>query len=532
MTFRVSRLFSDHMVLQRNREVVLWGWDAPSTRIEAGVAGLKAHGTADSSGRWQVTLPPCSADGTFELSVCGSESVTFQDVCFGEVWICSGQSNMEWPLKHSLNPLPEIASADLPRMRFFRVPKVLSDPPPAEPSARWQPCTPEIAGDFSAVAYYFGKRLLHDLDCPIGLIDTSWGGTTAEAWTPRDALSKHHELEHFVRKYDQAIANQAEIAQDYQTAHNRWCAAHYHFDAGNTGITMGWAQPHFDDSLWRSMEMPTYWSQRGHNCNGAFWFRRSVELPASLLGRPLTLSLGTLDDYNETYFNGVKVGESKSNGDGEHLIPRIYTIPEHLIRAGINHLAVRIFDRFGDGGMGGTPQQLWLGNGNDRLSLAGPWRYEIERALPRTIPPLCPPPVVPWSATSHNGPGVLFDNLIRPLTPLSAAGFLWYQGESNVGRSQEYTELFQTLITSWRSAFGDPLRPFLFAQLPHYCPPPEQIKAGDGWEELRVAQSAALCLPKTGMAVTLDLGDPNNIHPILKKPVGDRLADQARALVY
>jgi sialate O-acetylesterase len=533
---KLNSLFADHMVLQRERPIAVWGTGAPGERVTISVAGKSAEAKTDGDGKWSAQLPALPAGGPFEMTVQGEgRSKTFRDVLIGEVWIGSGQSNMEWPVEASDNAEAEERSANFPNIRMFTVVKRGAGEPIDEAAGEWIASAPESVKKFSAVLYFFGRHLHKVLGVPIGLIHTSWGGTPAEAWTSRSALRAEPATRRLVERDEQSVKSSDEVERaknDLQRAFAEWEEEVYHKDLSNEGVGRGWASAAFDDASWKTMELPNVWQSAGLSHNGAVWFRRQLDVPAAWAGKDLTLELGALDDFDTTYFNGEQVGATGKETPNFWMTPRSYRLPGRLVKAGKNVIAVRIFDRGGVGGFAGTAKQMALSRTDgESIPLAGQWRYEVEKAIPlldmsKFRPAPQPPrlPDDPWFSSS------LYHGMIHPLIPYTIRGATWYQGESNADRAEQYRGLFAAMITDWRTRWGWDF-PFFFVQLANFTYPVPQ-PVDNEWAELREAQSAALRLPNTGMAVAIDIGDAADIHPRNKQDVGRRLALAAEKIVY
>jgi sialate O-acetylesterase len=529
---RVSALIGDHMVVQRGRPIRLAGTDVPGQTVRATLAGRVVTGKADAAGRWALALPALEAGGPFELQIQGSRALTFADVWSGEVWLASGQSNMELPLTRTFGG-EQAAAGGCPGIRFFTVPQKTSAAPQVETDGKWQLCDPTLAAAFSAAAFHFGRDIHRALGVPVGLVQAAWGGTPAEAWTPREALTADPALKPLVDTLD-AVENDPQRRADLAKAVADWEAKNFHQDTGNRGEKLGFAKG--AGAGWAKMEIPQVWENAGLAIDGAVWFRREVTLPEGWGGHDLALSLGAIDDFDVTYWNGERIGATGAETKMYYAAPRHYTVPARLCKAGRNIVAVRVFDHYGSGGFAGSPAQLSVGPADASaapLPLGGTWLYKIERRLPPAKADWASRPAMgadePQSAT------VLWNGMLAPLAAAgsSFAGVIWYQGETNVGRAAQYRTLFSTMIRAWRAAFHDPALPFLFVQLPNYDDPLGKAPLGEGgWAELREAQAAALREPKTAMAVTLDVGEGDNLHPRNKREVGRRLALAAFKLVY
>ena len=540
---KVDAWIGDHMVVQRDRPMKLSGTAAPDEAVTTTIAAAKASTKADATGRWSVTLPPLAAGGPYTLGVRGPNHLTFTDVWAGEVWFASGQSNMEFPLQRSKGGA-DAAALGCSGVHLFTV----ANPPAAAPAAKvageWRACDAASAIGFSAAAFHFGRELHRALGVPVGIVQASLGGTPAEAWTPREALRADATLAPMVEALDAAMNDKA-LQEELAKKLAAWEAKNFHQDQENRGEKRGWARG--GGGKWETMTIPQLWEAAGQNVDGAIWFRREVTIPEAWGGAELTLSLGAIDDFDVTYWNGERVGATGTETPQYWSAPRKYQVPGRLVKVGRNVLAVRVFDHFGGGGFAGTPAQLNVrrstapaasapADAGDEapLPLAGPWAYKIERKLK--------PAVADWStrpkllgADDPSSPTVLWNGLVAPLAGLTVAGVIWYQGESNVARAHQYRTLFPAMIRGWRAAWNDPKLPFLFVQLPNFDGAAAAAKPPLGespWAELREAQAQALREPRTAMAVTLDIGEPKDIHPREKQEVGRRLALAALKMVY
>lgn len=524
---KLASVFCDHAVLQRDMPIPVWGWAEPGETVTVSLTGNQAAAMAGADGAWRVTLPALPAGGPHEMTVAGRETVVLRDLLIGEVWACSGQSNMQMTLHTVQNGEEEVAASDYPSIRLFTVPNIPSMEPKADIEAEWKVCSSKTSGPFSAVGYFFGRKLHQELGVPVGLINTSWGGTVAEAWTSIGALRSKPELHSIVDLFDSIDPNDPGTAA-YTQALQAWEAANNRKDTENTGFPKGWADPATSTADWGRMELPAYWRARGLQMNGVVWFRTEVEVPASWAGKDLTLSVGTIDKGDTTYFNNVRVGGvTLEDREDAWSVRRIYPVPGALVRAGRNVIAVRVFSHVWAGGLVGKPEELYLACGEETIPLAGEWQYNVEANFGN----FAAPPTPPLGAANPNTPTVLFNGMIHPLIPYGIRGAIWYQGESNASRGMEYRTLFPTMITDWRQQWGQGDFPFYFVQLANY-----QAGADAGfdspWAELREAQTMTLALPNTGMAVIIDIGDSTDIHPKNKQDVGLRLALNALAKTY
>jgi sialate O-acetylesterase len=529
---RVPSVIGDNMVLQQGRKVRVWGWAEPGERVTVTFRGEKAGATADARGRWEVFTGPHKAGGPFELSVAGRNTLNFRNVLVGEVWVCSGQSNMEWSLANAQDGAREAASADCPFIHLFTVQKKTSADPLDNVEGRWVVTTPKEAAQFSAVGYFFGRELHKRLGVPVGLIHTSWGGTPAEAWTSRGALSAPT-LRPILERYDNQLADLPRLQREYERARDEWARQYVTADPGNKGEPQGYAKPEHDTAGWKQMNLPQLWETAGLDVDGVIWFRREVEVPAAWAGKDLTLKLGAIDDFDTTYFNGERVGSVGTDTPNSSVLQRSYRVPGSLVRAGRNTLAVRVYDRMGGGGFGGgdmtlAPAGTTSGKG---VALDGVWLYKEEAIQPSRRIDWGSQPQAP-GPSNQNSPTVLYNAMLAPLFPYAIRGAIWYQGESNAGRAYQYRTLFPAMIRDWRAAWGIGDFPFYFVQLANWKARP-QDSIDSEWAELREAQTLTLAAaPNTGMAVAIDIGDPEDIHPRNKLDVGQRLARWALADTY
>ncbi|HEX6623886.1 MAG TPA: sialate O-acetylesterase, partial [Pyrinomonadaceae bacterium] len=431
---RVPALIGDNMVLQQGQRVRVWGTGGAGERVTVSVAGETARTNADEDGRWQTFLGPLKAGGPVTLTIAGDRNkLTFRNVLVGEVWVCSGQSNMEWPLAQSTGGHEAAAQGPHTEMRLFTVEKRTSAEPLADVEGRWVVATPEQALRFSAVGYYFGRELHQRLRVPVGLIHTSWGGTPAEAWMSREALAARPEFRPIVERYEKELRNLPQLRREHAAKLAEWERQYVTPDAGNKGEAQGFAEPARDREGWRKMRLPQQWEAAGMNLDGVIWFRRSVEVPTAWAGRDLTLSLGPIDDFDTTYFNGARVGETGADTPNAWTFPRRYRIPGALVRPGKNVVAVRVYDRMGGGGFGGGPLSLAPAaeGGGPALELAGEWDYKPESVVDAKRLDFSNYPGPRPGPDNQNSPAVLYNAMLAPLTPFRIRGAIWYQGESN-----------------------------------------------------------------------------------------------------
>ncbi len=509
---RLSNVFGSHMVLQRRKPVPVWGWADPSETVTVRLNTQTKTVKTGKDGKWRVTLDPMEAGGPYQLIVKGKKNtVTFDDVLAGEVWICSGQSNMEWPLRSAANAKTEIPSANYPNIRQLLVKKDISLTPKDDISGSWSVCSPETAPDFTAVGYFFAKQLQKELNVPIGLINTSWGGTHSETWTSREAMTQHDELRLVAEKlpatYEEVIqSGSARIQNLLKTQQGGLPTA---------ADEQTWANADLTDSDWKTMNVPGDWEWGGlPTVDGVVWYRQEVIIPEGSKLQKMVLHIGSVDDGDSTFVNGQLVGSTKGR------TAREYALPDGLLKPGRNVVAVRVTDTGGGGGLMGRPDQLKLSNESLTIPLAGNWKYRVAQVFPSSYKP---------------GPNTyatqLFNAMLNPLIPYAIQGAIWYQGESNAGRAYQYRKTFPLMIQDWRQHWGYDF-PFLFVQLASFNAANGDSRRGSSWGELREAQTMTLQLPNTGMAVTSDIGEPMDIHPKNKLDVGNRLAAEAMRVAY
>jgi sialate O-acetylesterase len=527
---RLPAIISDNMVLQQGIKAGIWGSANAGERVAVTFNKKTSNVTADAQGHWQVLIGPLKAGGPFELTVKGDNVLTVKNILVGEVWLCSGQSNMEWPLANTTNGAETVAHANNSEIRLFTVEKHTSASPLTDVEGHWVVTTPDEAARFSAVGYFFGRDLYEHLKVPIGLIHSSWGGTPAESWTSNEALRSSPELKPILDRYESSLNALPQTKATYAQALAQWEEKNLYLDGVNKGEALGYADPSTSTAGWKQMELPQQIEAAGLLIDGAIWFRRVVELPASWSGKDLILNLPAIDDYDVTYFNGTKIGSTGRETPNSYMVPRKYVVPGSTVRSGRNVIAVRVFDSAGEGGLGrGGPFAIGPTDAVEPISLRGTWDYKVELALEPKHPDWSTRPEA-VGVSNQNNPSVLYNAMITPLVPFAIRGVIWYQGESNAGRAYQYRTLFPVMIRNWRSAWGRDF-PFYFVQLANWRARKSQPDESD-WAELREAQAMTLREPQTGMAVTIDIGDGNDLHPRNKLDVGRRLAAWALAGTY
>ena len=501
-------LFSDNAVLQRDRAIQIWGWAAPNSTVNFKFDDEQQTAVAAADGRWAANLKARAAGGphALEVSVAGT-TIKRENIFFGDVWLCSGQSNMEWPVNAAKDAATEKADADHPQIRLLTIPHVFSETPNSTfDKESWQVCSPQTVGQFSAVAYFFGRKLGDELKVPIGLIDSSWGGTLVEAWTSAPALGT-------MEDFKVALAN---VGKDDGATAQQKLADWWDNDPGTKAH---YERPDTDDSDWKTATLPGLWEQNGFaNFDGVMWVRKTVDVPAEWANRALTLDLGTIRNSDHTFWNGARIGITIGNKK-----PSVYNVSAAQVKAGRNVIAVRVLNTVGDGGFAGP--KLSLQNGGETVALDGEWKVKQGLALKDF------PPRATEQTLNQHTPTALYNGMIAPLLPAQVKGVIWYQGEGNAKRAAQYRTLLPTLIKDWRARFGEPL-PFHIVQLAGYLAPDARPTDGD-WAYLREAQLlTSQTVPDTGLAVAVDIGEEKSIHPVNKQDVGLRLALVALEKTY
>ena len=544
--FALHKVYSDHMVLQRDREIRISGTAEPGGEVSIEFAGEKRTATAGADGVWRALFPAMKAGGPHSMTVSGKNAaLKLEDILIGEVWVCSGQSNMAFTTRSARNAEAELAgAANQPKLRLLSVNRRISTGKiaPDVETMGWELCTPRSAAGFSAIGYFFGRDLARDLDIPVGMINSTWGGTPIESWISAAGYADAGLDDLADRAAGLPKTGYAEVLKTRGKALVEWEKKFFGDHADAVRAAAGWAKdPLPEPEKWKTVTVPANLSSYGIDRNGVFWLRKTVNIPEELAGKDLDLSLSTIDDCDEVFFNGEKVGATGIDTPQYWSVLRHYPVPGRLVRAGANTVAVRVIDHAFDGGIGGNARNLYLGTGTTRIPLAGDdWKMRPEFLLEKDFPVRPGAPTDP--ALYH--PASLYNAMIAGLQRFPVRGVLWYQGEGNTGNAKLYARTFPALIESWRKEWNDPGQIFIFAQLssleanaPRHQPLPadfyEKLQPRESnWAALRESQSSVLRLPNTGMAVTTDVGDPVDIHPTDKQTVARRMRMEALRLAY
>jgi sialate O-acetylesterase len=512
----IPKVFGDNMVLQRGIQIPVWGKSAPGSSIVAELGSVIRTSKADKEGKWTIRFPKFKAGGPYTLKIHESDKprtgIKLKGILIGDVWVASGQSNMEWQVQQAQDAKNEIAKANFPQIRFIFVGHDKKLTPQSDIlSGSWKVCDSANVKAFSAVAYYFARKIHTDQNVPIGIIQSTWGGTPVESWTSREML------------LSSPITRSRILANDTLTP--------YHFEKDSLDEINFWnivykvknnvdqvvTAPRYDDSDWSTVEMPRLIKDFGiGDYVGIMWMRKTITLPESFAGKDLMLSLGHPEMNYSLYFNGKEICKTVWNANPK----QSYTIPASVMKIGENTVSLRIAMLWGGGGLNPPAESIYITDGVSTVSLAGKWLY--KRDLEPTIPKI---------HYYHYYPELLFNAMLNPLIPYGIKGFIWYQGEANDSAAYNYRKTFPMMISDWRQRWHQGNLPFLFVQLANF----KKIKpdpAESEWAELREAQTMTLSQPNTGMVCTIDIGDGETIHPLNKQEVGNRLALSAEKLVY
>jgi sialate O-acetylesterase len=520
---RLPQLVGDSMVLQRDIALKIWGWSAPNEKISIRFRDKNYAVKADEKGNWLLTLPAQTAGGPFTMDIKASNTIQLKDILVGDVWFCSGQSNMVNPMERVKERFPEdIADNNYPQIRNFFIPtaadvKAIHDDLPI---SHWKATNAKNILEFGSVSWFFARDLYKRYKIPIGIINSSVGGTPIQAWIGAEGFQSMPKYANRLLQFkDDPDANK--IPANRQPASRPFPATPPDPDKGSTEIP-NWSDPAYVPERWHDYWLPGYWADQGvKGLNGVVWFRKEIDVPAEMTGVPAKLMLGRIVDADQAWVNGVKVGNITYQYP-----PRRYDVPAGLLKPGKNLIVVRITNTAGKGGFVPDKPYFLAANGKT-IDLRGQWQYKVGQVF-------SPGPGGfggGGGINAQNEPTGLYNTMVAPAIQYAVKGFLWYQGEANAGSPGDYYALMKALVTDWRQRWQLGELPFLWVQLPNY----QEVQYSpveSQWAEIREAQLQALQLPNTGMAVAIDLGEWNDIHPLNKKDVGLRLALQARQKVY
>lgn len=521
---RLPKLIGDGMVLQRNAKITIWGWASADEPVTVTFKGKKYKTTASPEGTWSVELPEMKAGGPYTINISGKNDIQLEDIMIGDVWLCAGQSNMVHQMDiHDVTYAEDIASANYPAIRHFKIPTTpkLEGPGECLTGGTWQSAVGEEVRPFSAVAYFFAKKIHKKYGIPIGLINASVGGTPIEAWIAEEGFREFPEILKIIEENkDTAFVNSLMRNRPSRTQPETT-------DKGLTG-EKPWYAADFTPKDWRRINIPGYWEDQGaKDLNGVVWYRREIDIPQSMAGKKATAFLGRIVDADEFYINGTKVANTT------YQYPqRRYDVPAGLLKEGKNIFVIRVTNHYGKGGF--VPDKpYYIFNDSDTVDLKGYWQYKVGKvfepfdfsSFSKSDEPR------PRRVNPQNEPTALYNGMVAPYIQYPIKGILWYQGESNAGRPTAYLDLMKALIRDWRQKFNNPDIPFIYAQLPNFMDV-SYWPSESNWAALRESQLKALSVPNTAMTVNIDLGEWNDIHPDNKKDVGERMALAAQKLAY
>jgi len=505
----VSPLFGDHMMLQRGKTNTIWGWAQPGEKVRVEISGQAATTTAAADGRWQAQILPPAVGGPYTLQISGSQTFTFTNILVGDVWLCGGQSNMEFPLSRAHNGEAEVKAANQPNIRLFTVKQQPTYAPSSVVQGSWKVCSPQTAiedGGVSAVGYFFARRIQSETNVPIGLIKDCWGGTPAESWTSAAGLQPFTDFDAGLREIARL---HAKGGTEYGNYISHWN------DEYDQGQKNNWFAPNLDESAWKAVTIPGGFAELGvPTAPAVCYFRKTVVLPDPLPAGSAKILLGVIERMDTTQINGRWIGASAWVEN-----PRAYNIGDGILKPGTNVITVRVFKTKPDGGFQSKPEQLKLVLGDKtEIPVADGWKGKLSVDAK-------PPHPLPLSFENWpTMPSVLYNGMIAPVAPLAISGAIWYQGEANVGRAAQYQKLLPAMIADWRKTFQQGDFPFYIVSLAAFLQH-KDTPGDDSWAELREAQAfAARTVANSGLASAIDVGDAKDIHPTKKKEVGERLA--------
>jgi sialate O-acetylesterase len=509
-------IFGNSMVIQQKQPVNIWGWANPKEKITIEFAGQKKSVITNADGNWKVQLLPVNAGGPYNLIVKGKNEIVFTDVMVGEVWLCSGQSNMEFVLWNSLNASEEINQSGNPMIRQIKVKNAIAAEPAKDiAGGKWEKASPETSGSFTAVGYYFAKKIQKDQNVAVGIINSSWGGTFAEAWISHAAMVKNPDYAHIPELTTDQLGNYySGFEKKIDITFKKLGLKPENLSENESE----WIKPEFDDSDWMDVKVPEPWDvEILPGFDGIAWYRKSFEISEDIAKMGLSLSLGKIEDNDIVYVNGQKVGWNNGNKPES-----IYSVSPSVLKPGKNVITVRVEDFWEAGGFTGNADNIKVTSTSGYTqSLAGTWKMTLGKLYGIRI------------RTPNIQPNVLYNGMIAPLIPFSIRGTLWYQGESNDAYAYQYRQILPALINDWRVRWNEDNFPFYIVQLPNYNKFNYNTQnGGSRWAEVRESQFETSKLPNVDLAVITDFGDSTDIHPKNKKDVGERLSLLALKQVY
>ncbi|OKS87317.1 hypothetical protein RG47T_2777 [Mucilaginibacter polytrichastri] len=513
----LPKLVSDNMVLQRDTKIKLWGWAGRHEKVTIKFNNKTGKAITGDDGKWMILLPVMKAGGPYTMEISASNHITIRNILIGDVWFCSGQSNMVINMERVKERYPEdIAQANYPEIRNFFIPTVADVRKVHDelPASEWKAATPTNTLNFGAASYFFARKLYLKYHVPIGIINASVGGTPIEAWISEGGLKQFPEYQTKLANFKDSVYMGKLLAKKDPPIKKPEA------DKGLTG-PVKWYDTTYVPQGWHKFWLPGYWADQGvKGLNGTVWFRKEINIPASMTGTPAKLFMGRIIDADQAYVNGVLVG-----GTTYQYPPRRYDVAQGLLKPGKNIIVVRVVNTAGKGGF--VPEKpYFLSAGGQNIDLRGDWQYQVGEVFETQ-----------WGAGSANNfsaqnePAGLYNTMVAPVINYAVKGFVWYQGESNTAKPQAYQYLLPALISDWRSKWNNVKLPFIYAQLPNFMEV-QYSPSESQWAEMRESQLKALAVPNTAMSVNIDAGEWNDIHPLDKKDVGERLALGAEKLAY
>ena len=519
--FSVAKIFSSNMVLQRDVEIPIWGWGVTGTKVTINYHQASLSTTV-KDGTWEILLPKKAQGTDYQIDINTPDtSISFTNIAIGDVWLCAGQSNMEWTVENSNDAAHEISHATYPKIRLFEVPHKITNKPVRDiEEGQWEICDSNSVKQFSAVGYFFGRQIYKEVKVPIGLLSDNFGGTVVETWMSPNGFSG---LPHFQKEVNKlANTDLDKIKKEGKTKFDKWILNFAAKDKGKKGALFVWQNTNAEN--WEQMPLPSTWESNGinnfKNLDGVVWFQKTIQLTQEEATKQALLSLGTIDDTDITWINGIQVGEMHNRYNKD----RNYKIKKGVLKAGVNTIVIRVEDYIGGGGLYGAPDKLHLKLGNQKISLAGKWKYKLGYAATTKMP-------MGAKFGPNSFPTLLYNGMIAPIQKFPIRGVIWYQGESNAYRAEEYKSLFVNWIRDWRKLWKNEKMPMIWVQLANFQQPQPTPEESE-WAELREAQTFALSEPNTAMITAIDIGSAHTIHPLNKQTVGERLANAALSISY
>jgi sialate O-acetylesterase len=525
-------IFSDHMVLRRKEKVPVWGHASPGEHVTVKIGDISSETEAGADGKWRTQLDlHAQTDGPFTLTVTGKNTLTISDVLIGEVWLCGGQSNMELTVSRTIGAPAEIAASANPQIRMFSMKRTFALEPAEDCEGKWLVAGPGTTGNFTAVGYYFAKRLQQSLHVPVGLINDNYGGSVIEAWLGYDAIAADPDLKATADKLLADAKSYPEKLKDFQAAYKTWSEQNQRIDRPIPDVN-SYAGPDIATSDWKTINLPGKFATQGLPDAGAVWLRQNIDVPMGATTSYLTLHLDGIHDFDHVYWNGAEIGSTTPekttsyNDSVPSSLRRRYDIAQTAVKSGRSVLAIRVFSPGGGGGVDGK-----IDGGGIRIT--GQWQAKAEYEFPplSAAAQAAYPVQPPFLGGQRNIATELYNGMLHPVEPYALRGFLWYQGESNTGRAVQYKGELAELIREWRADWGEGDIPFYYCQLANYMakkPTPTE----SAWAEIRESMTSDLSLPNTGQAILIDLGESDDIHYRNKKDAGDRVALIALANTY